>query len=94
MTKKYPYYKTIPHWFALRFIVASPFAITYFISKFIAEQLEKFIDTLDHILPQAYREELAEFDKLPKHMQKEIERIAKARDTTKERIMFQTQKAQ
>ena len=88
----YPHYRCIPHFFILRLIVVSPFAIIYFISRFITEKLERFSDTLERVLPDAYTQEWVEFDKLPRSRQREIERIARARDTAKERITFQTMK--
>ncbi len=91
-TKTYPYYKTIPHWFVLRLIVVFPFAVVYFISKFITETLEKFSYTLERILPEAYTEERVEFDKLPKYRQKEIERSVSYHKELKNRLLSQTQR--
>ncbi len=92
MTKKYPYSKPIPHWFVLRILIVSPFALLYFIAQFITERLEKFGKVLDKVIPDAYKEEWVEWDQLPQREQKEIERLAKHRDTIKERILFQTQR--
>ena len=90
--KTYPYIKYIPHWFVLRLVVCAPFGIAWYICNFLAEKLEKFGDVLDDVLPQAYVEKHVEWDQLPKHRQEAIEKLAKARDTTKERILFQTVK--
>ena len=92
MTKTYPYIKYIPHWYVLRLVVCVPFGIAWYISNFLAEKLEKFGDVLDDVLPQAYVEKHVEWDQLPKRNQEAIEQLAKARDTTKERILIQTVK--
>ena len=91
-TKTYPYLKYIPHFVILRVIVVGPFAFAWYVSNFISESLEKITDKLNDMIPVPYIQKWVEFDKLPHSRQKEIERIAKARDTTKERILIQTVK--
>lgn len=86
-TMTYPHYKSIPHWFLLRLIVVSPFALIYFVSKFITEQLERFSDVLEKVLPPAYEYQRLEFHELPQKRQNEIKKL-------NQRIMSQTQKAQ
>jgi hypothetical protein len=90
MIKTYPYDKPIPHFFALRLVVCSPVFLVYHIFNFIATKLERVCIKLDNIIPDAYEKKFVEWDQLPKHQQEAIERLAKARDTTKERILFQT----
>ncbi len=82
---KYSHYKCIPHWFVLRLIVVFPFALIYFIFKFITEQLERFSDVLDKVLPPAYINQRLEFHELPQKRQDEIKALNK-------RIMSQVQK--
>jgi len=83
-TMTYPHYKPIPHWFLLRLIVVSPFALIYFVSKFITEQLERFSDVLDKVLPAAYEYQRLEFHELPQKRQNEIKKL-------NQRIVSQTQ---
>jgi hypothetical protein len=91
-TKTYPYIKYIPHWFALRFITFAPLAVVQSTVDFISISLDKLYDKMDKVLPQAYVEKQVEWDQLPKRNQEAIEQLAKARDTTKERILIQTVK--
>ena len=90
--KTYPYIKYIPHWFALRFIIFAPLAVVQSTVDFISISLDKLYDKMDKVLPQAYVEKQVEWDQLPKRNQQAIEQLAKARDTTKERILIQTVK--
>ena len=90
--KTYPYLKYIPHFVAIRLIVLGPVAITHATAEFISNSLEKFMYKLDEFLPPPYVEKQVEWNELPRRNQKAIEQLAKARDTTKERILIQTVK--
>ena len=92
MTKTYPYLKYIPHFVAIRLIVLGPFAIAQATAEFISNSLDKFTHKLDEFLPPPYVKKQVEWDQLPKRNQEEIEQLAKARNTTKERIFSQTVK--
>jgi hypothetical protein len=91
-TKTYPYLKYIPHLVVLRLVAFTPFAIAQATAEFISNSLEKFMYKLDEFLPPPYIEKQVEWSQLPKRNQEAIEQLAKARDTTKERILFQTVK--
>ncbi len=82
---KHTYYKPIPHFIVLRIIVTAPFALIYFIFKTITDQLERFGNTLDKILPEAYEYQRLEFHELPKKRQEQIKALNK-------RIFSQVQK--
>jgi hypothetical protein len=84
-TMTYPHYKPIPHWFLLRLIIQSTLALIYFPAKFIADQLERFFNALDKVLPDAYEYQRLEFHELPQKRQNEIKAL-------NQRIMSQTQK--
>ncbi len=91
-TKKYPYLKYIPHLVALRLIAFTPFAIAQATAEFIHNSMDKLYHKMDKLLPIPYVEKQVEWDELPRRNQEAIEQLAKARDTTKERILFQTVK--
>jgi hypothetical protein len=91
-TKTYPYLKYIPHFVAIRLIVLGPFAIAQATAEFISNSLDKVCHKIDKFLPSPYVEKQVEWDQLPKRNQQAIEQLAKARDTTKERILIQTVK--
>ncbi len=91
-TKTYPYLKYIPHFVALRLIVFTPFAVAQVVAEFIYNSMDKLYHKMDELLPLPYVEKHVEWDQLPKRNQKAIEQLAKARDTTKERILIQTVK--
>lgn len=82
---KYSHYKIIPHFYILRLIVVSPFALIYFVFKFITEQLERFANLLEKILPDAYEYQRLEFYELPQKQQDKIKALNKL-------IMSQVQK--
>ena len=90
--KTYPYIKYIPHFVALRLIVFTPFAIAQATAEFVSNSLDKLYHKMDKLLPLPYVEKQVEWDQLPKRNQEAIEQLAKARDTTKERILIQTVK--
>ena len=91
-TKTYPYLKYIPHFVAIRLIVLGPVAIAHATAEFISNSMDKLYHKMDKLLPLPYIEKQVEWSQLPKRNQKAIEQLAKARDTTKERILFQTVK--
>ena len=88
--KTYPYLKYIPHFVALRIVVLGPFALAQETAEFISNSLDKVCHKIDEFLPVPYIEKEVEWDQLPKRNQTAIEELARARDTTKERIMIQT----
>jgi hypothetical protein len=90
--KTYPYIKYIPHLLILRIIVLGPFVVTQATAEFISNFLDKSARKIATFLPEAYIEKRVEWDQLPKRNQEAIEQLAKARDTTKERILIQTVK--
>jgi hypothetical protein len=84
-TMTYPHRKMIPYWFLLRLIIQCPLALIYYPAKFIVDQLERFSDTLNKLLPDAYVTQRLEFHELPQKRQDEIKKL-------NQRIMSQTQK--
>jgi hypothetical protein len=86
-TMTYPHYKPIPHWFLLRLIIQLPIALIYYPAKFIVDQLERFSDVLNKVLPSSHEYQRLEFHELPQKRQNEIKKL-------NQRIMSQTQKAQ
>ena len=87
MTKimTYPHRKMIPHWFLLRLMIQCPLALIYYPAKFIADQIERFFDVLNKLLPDAYVTQRLEFHELPQKRQSEIKKM-------NQRIMSQVQK--
>jgi hypothetical protein len=87
MTKTitYSHRKLIPHWFLLRLIISFSLYPIYYPAKFIVNQLERFSDLLDKVLPKAYEYQRLEFHELPQKRQNEIKAL-------NQRIMSQTQK--
>jgi hypothetical protein len=92
MAKTYPYLKYIPHLVAIRLIVLGPFAIAQATAELVSNYLDKICHKIDKFLPLPYIEKEVEWDQLPKRNQEAIEKLAKARDTTKEQILIQTVK--
>ena len=91
-TKLYPHTHYIWHRILLRVVVLGPIKITGFVSDCISGACQGLDEVFNEILPVSYRQTMVEFDQLTKGEQEEIERIAKARDTTKERMLFQVNK--
>jgi hypothetical protein len=84
-TMTYPHLKLIPHWFLLRLIIQSPLALIFYPAKFIVDQIERFSNALDKVLPKAYEYQRLEFHELPQKRQDKIKKL-------NQRIISQTQK--
>jgi len=93
MTEKlYPHTRYKWHLFVVRLVILGPVSITKFVAECIESAVNGVYDVLQEILPVPYVQTMVEWDKLTPHEQKSIEHHALMRDTTKERITFQTQK--
>ena len=93
MTEKlYPHTRYKWHLFVVRLVILGPVSITKFVAECIESAINAVYEVLQEILPVPYVQTRVEWDKLTPNEQKSIEHHALMRDTTKERITFQTQK--
>jgi hypothetical protein len=92
MASAYLRIRYIPHLVALHLMFVAPPRIASEALSFIAGQLERLENRIRKALPQPWSEEYVEFAKLTAREKRRIEELAKARDTTKDRILFQVQK--
>jgi hypothetical protein len=93
MTEKlYPHTRYKWHLFVVRLVILGPVSITKFVAECIESAVNGVYDVLQEILPVPYVQTRVGWDKLTPREQKSIEHHALMRDTTKERITFQTQK--
>ena len=92
MSQKYPQTKYILHWCIVRVILVGPLAIMRAIAEKIYNLLDKLAEDVSTTLPECYTRKWVEWEKLTPNEQKAIEKVARARDVTRDRVMFQTYK--
>ena len=94
MPQKYSYNRYRLHILIPWLLVLAPVALSWKITRLLADQLEAIGEFLQGVMPQPCVVEWAEFDKLPKRRQKELEREERRRKETRDRVMSQVSKTQ